>query len=173
MIREVCNNARMWIFFYYFLSIVDCSIVSFRYIAKSFSKCLCMCVCVCVYMYIHIRLFSVSLSQDTEYSFLCSTIGPCLSFLYIVVYISTLAWKIPWMVEPGRLRSMGSLRVGHDWATSLSLFTFTHWRRKWQRAPVFLPGESQGRGNLVGFCLMVLHRVGHAWSDLAAAVCIW
>ena len=33
---------------------------------------------------------------------------------------STLAWKIPWMEEPGRLQSMGSLRVGHDWATSLS-----------------------------------------------------
>ena len=37
---------------------------------------------------------------------------------------STLAWKIPWTEEPGRLQSMGSLRVGHDWATSLSLFTF-------------------------------------------------
>jgi len=59
---------------------------------------------------------------------------------------STLAWKIPWMEEPGRLQSMGSLRVGHDWATSLSLFTFLHWRRKWQPTPVFLPGESQGRG---------------------------
>ena len=59
---------------------------------------------------------------------------------------STLAWKIPWMEEPRRLQSMGSLRVGHDWATSLSLFTFMHWRKKWQPTPVFLPGESQGRG---------------------------
>ena len=41
-----------------------------------------------------------------------------------------LAWKIPWMAEPGRLKSTGSLRVRHDWATSLSLFTFVHWRRK-------------------------------------------
>ena len=151
---------------------------------------------------------------------------------------STLAWKIPWTEEPGRLQSMRSLRVGHDWATSLShieegngnplqcsclenprdgrawwllsmglyrvrhdwsdlaagpsfgdgngtpvqysclenpmdggawkaevhgvlmvghnwatsvsLFTFMHWRRKWQPTPVFLPGESQGRGSLVG-----------------------
>ena len=47
------------------------------------------------------------------------------------------------------LQSMGSLRVGHDWVTSLSLFTFMHWRRKWQPAPVFLPGESQGWGSLV------------------------
>ena len=37
-------------------------------------------------------------------------------------WTSTLAWKIPWMKEPGRLQSMGSLGVRHDWATSLSLF---------------------------------------------------
>ena len=59
---------------------------------------------------------------------------------------STLVWKIPWMEEPGRLQSMGSQRVGHDCVTSLSLFTFVHWRRKWQPTPVFLPGESQGWG---------------------------
>ena len=63
---------------------------------------------------------------------------------------STLAWKIPWTEEPGRLQSMGSLRVGHDWGTSLSLVSFMHWRRKWQPTPVFLPGESQGRRSLVG-----------------------
>ena len=39
----------------------------------------------------------------------------------IATHSSTLAWKIPWMEEPGKLRSMGSLRVGHDRATSLSL----------------------------------------------------
>ena len=60
-----------------------------------------------------------------------------------------LAWTIPGMEEPGRLQSMGSRRVGQDWATSLSLFTFMHWRRKWQPAPVFLPGESQGQESLV------------------------
>ena len=63
---------------------------------------------------------------------------------------STLAWKIPWTVERGGLQYMGSLRVGHDWATSLSLFTFMHWRRKWQPTPVFLSGESQEQGSLVG-----------------------
>ena len=66
---------------------------------------------------------------------------------------STLAWKIPWTEEPGRLQSMGSLRVVQDWAPSLSLFTFMHWRRKWQPTPVFLPGESQGRRSLVGCSL--------------------
>ena len=50
------------------------------------------------------------------------------------------------MEEPGRLQSMGLLSVRHDWATSLSLFSFIHWRRKWQPTPVFLPWESQGRG---------------------------
>ena len=68
----------------------------------------------------------------------------------MVPHSSTLAWKIPWTEEPGRLQSMGSLWVGHDWATSLSLFTFMHWRRKWQPTPVFLPGEYQGWGSLVG-----------------------
>ena len=48
---------------------------------------------------------------------------------------SPLAWKIPRMEEPGRLQSMGSWRLGHNWATSLSLFTFMHWRRKWQPTP--------------------------------------
>ena len=68
----------------------------------------------------------------------------------MATHSSTLAWKIPWTEEPGRLQSMGSRRVRHDWATSLSLFTFMHWRRKWQPTPVFLPGESQGQQSLVG-----------------------
>ena len=68
----------------------------------------------------------------------------------MAIHSSTLAWKMPWMEEPGGLQSMGSLRVRHDWATSLSLFTFTHWRRERQPTPVFLTGESQGRGSLVG-----------------------
>ena len=68
----------------------------------------------------------------------------------MALHSSTLAWKIPWMEEPGGLQSMGSCRVGHDWVTSLSLFTFMHWRRQWQPTPVLLPGESQGRGSLVG-----------------------
>ena len=71
------------------------------------------------------------------------------------------------MGEPGGLQSMGSLRVGCDWATSLSPFTFMQWRR-WQPTPVFLPGESQGWHSLVGCCLWG-RRVGHDWSDLAAA----
>ena len=59
---------------------------------------------------------------------------------------STLAWKIPRTEEPGRLQSMGLLRVRHDWATSLSLFTFMHWRRKWQPTPVFLPENPRDGG---------------------------
>ena len=77
---------------------------------------------------------------------------------------STLAWKLPWTEEPGRLQSMGPRRVGHDRATSLSLFTFMHRRRKWQPTPVFLPGESQGQQSLVGY-----HLWGHTESDMTEA----
>ena len=73
-------------------------------------------------------------------------------------------------VYAARLQSMRLLGVGHDSVTSLSLFTTMHWRRKWQPTPVFLPGESQGRGSLVGCCLGI-RRVGHDWIDLAAAAC--
>ena len=66
---------------------------------------------------------------------------------------TALAWKIPWTEEPGGLPSVGSQRVGYDGVTSTSLFPFLHWRRKWQPAPVFSPGGSQGRGSLVGCCL--------------------
>ena len=66
---------------------------------------------------------------------------------------STLAWKIPWTEKPGRLQSTRSQRVGHNCETSLSLFTFMLWKRKWQPTPVFLRADSQGRGSLVGCCL--------------------
>ena len=85
----------------------------------------------------------------------------------MATHSSALAWKIPWMEEPGGLQSMGSLRVRHDWATSLSLFTFMHWRRKWQPTPVFLPGESQGRWGLVGCRLW-----GCTESDMTSAIVI-
>ena len=71
----------------------------------------------------------------------------------MATHSSVLSWRIPGMGEPGGLPSMGLHRVGHDSATSLSLFTFMHWRRKWQPTPVFLPGESQERGSLVGYHL--------------------
>ena len=91
----------------------------------------------------------------------------------MATHSSTLAWKIPWMEEPGRLQSMGSLRVGHDWATSLSLFTFTfHFHA--------LEKETATHSSILGWRIpeteepsglpsMGSHRVGHDWSDLAAA----
>ena len=56
----------------------------------------------------------------------------------------------------------GVARVGHDWATSLSLFTFMHWRRKWQPIPVFLPGESQGQEAW----LAAVYGVAQSWTWL-------
>ena len=79
---------------------------------------------------------------------------------------STFAQKIPWLEEPGGLQSMGSLEL--DTTERLhfhfSLFTFMHWRRKWQPTPVFLPGESQGWGSLVG-----CHLWGRTESDTTEA----
>ena len=82
----------------------------------------------------------------------------------MATHSSTLAWKIPWTDKPGGLQSMGLHRVRHDWATSLSFFTFMHWRRKWQPTPVFLPGESQRWRSLVG-----CHLWGHTESDTTEA----
>ena len=79
----------------------------------------------------------------------------------MATHSSILAWEIPWMEEPGRLLSMGLWRVRHDWATSLSLFTFRHWRRKWQPTLVLLPGKSYGWRSLVGYCPW-----GHKESDM-------
>ena len=122
--------------------------------------------------------FSLVPQDNYDLLFLSQYLTPSLCVhrqgnILLPFHSSTFAWKIPWMEGPGRLQSMGSPRVGHDWATSLSLFTFMLWRRKWQPTPVFLPGESQGLGEPCGepggLPSMGSHRVGHNWSDLAAA----
>ena len=82
----------------------------------------------------------------------------------MATHSSVLAWRIPGTEEPGGLQSMASLWVEHDWATLLSLFTFMHWRGKWQSPPVFLPGESQGRGSLVGWT--AVYGVAQSWTWL-------
>ena len=76
----------------------------------------------------------------------------------MATHSSTLALEIPWTEEPGRLQSMGSLRVVPDWATSLSLFTSMHWRRKW---PVLLPGEI-----LLFSCLENSRDGGSCWAAI-------
>ena len=121
------------------------------YLFRDFSKhtgvnSMCFCRNTCTYLPAmtpnhHYQGSSANLNWKTLGHWLEKAMAP---------HSSTLAWKIPWMEEPGRLQSMGSLRIRYDWATSLSLFTFLHWRRKWQPTPVFLPGEFQGRGSLVG-----------------------
>ena len=108
-------------------------------------------------------LHNHSLWNHLHYSLFYSTLATH-SEKAMASHSSTLAWKIPWTEEPGGLQSMGLKRVGHDWATSLSLFTFMHWTRKWQPTPVFLPGESQRRGSLVGCRLW-----GHTELDTTEA----
>ena len=88
---------------------------------------------------------------------------------------STLAWRIPWMEEPGRLQSMGLLIVGHDWATSLSLFTF-HFHALEKEVATHssvLAWRIPGTEEPVGLPSMGAHRVGHNWCDLAAAAAAW
>ena len=82
---------------------------------------------------------------------------------------STLAWKIPWMEEPGRLQSMGLLRVGHDWATSLFTFHFHALEKEMATHSSVLAWRIPGTGEPGGLPSMGSHRVGHDWSDLAAA----
>ena len=86
---------------------------------------------------------------------------------------STLAWKIPWTQEPGGPQSMGSLKVGHNWVTSLSLFTFMHWRRKWQHTPMFLPGESQGCKSLVGWSMGSVRSQSRTWLKQLSSSGSW
>ena len=83
---------------------------------------------------------------------------------------STLAWKITWTEEPGRLQSMGSLRVGYHWATSLSLFTFHFHALEKEMAThsSVLAWRIPGTGEPIGLPSMGSHRVRHDWSDLAA-----
>ena len=103
--------------------------------------------------------FIVQLSH--QYMTRWTSVGKVMSLLFNMLYrldsekamaphSSTLAWKISWTEEPGMLQSMRSLRVRHDWATSLLLSTFMHCRRKWQPTPVFLLGESPRQRSLVG-----------------------
>ena len=82
---------------------------------------------------------------------------------------STLAWKIPWTEEPGRLQSMGSLRVGHNGATSLSLFNFHALEKEMATHSSVLAWRIPGMGQPSGLPSMGSHRVGHDRSDLAAA----
>ena len=101
-------------------------------------------------MFGNIYSLQIALHAKINWDWICLLVAKAMA-----PHSSTLVWKIPWMVKPGGLQSMGSLRLRHDWATWLSLFTFMHWRRKWQPTPVFLPGEAQGRGSLVGCRLWV------------------
>ena len=89
-------------------------------------------------------------------------------------HASTLAWKIPWTEEPGRLQSMGSLKD----ATERLHFHFSLWRRKWRRKwqlekemavhASVLAWRIPGTGEPGGLPSTGSHKVGHDWSNLAA-----
>ena len=125
----------------------------------------------------HMRMALIRKTENNKCWWECGENGnfahcwPIMLEKALAPHSSTLAWKLPWTEEPSGLQSMGSLRVGHNWATSLSLSTFhfhalekemaTHssvlaWRIPWTEKP----GRLQSMGS---------HRVGHNWSDFTAA----
>ena len=81
---------------------------------------------------------------------------------------STLAWKIPWTEEPGRLQTMESQRVGHDWATYSFTFHFHALEKEMATHSSILAWSIPGTGEPGGPLSTGSHRVGHDWSDLAA-----
>ena len=86
----------------------------------------------------------------------------------MATHSSTLAWKILWTEEPGRLQSMGSLRVGHDWPTFTFTFYFHALEKEMATHSSVLAWRIPGTGETGGLPSMGSHRVGHDWSDLAA-----
>ena len=86
----------------------------------------------------------------------------------VAPHSSILAWKIPWMEEPGRLQSMGSQRVGHHWTTSLhflhSLYTLSLQKEMATHSSV-LAWRIPRTGEPGGLLSMVLHRVRHDWLN--------
>ena len=129
-------------------------------------------VCVKYYSFWQVLLNSPS-KVICQTDAIISVLLECLLEKAMAPHSSTLAWKIPWTKEPGRLQSMGSLRVGHDWATSLSLFTFTfHFHtleKEMATHSSVLAWRIPGTGEPGGLLFMGSHRVGHNWSNLATA----
>ena len=87
----------------------------------------------------------------------------------MVPHSNTLAWKIPWTEEPGRLQSMGLWRVRNDWVTSFSLFYFHALEKEMTTHSSVLAWRIPGTGEPGGLPSMGWRRVGHNWSELAAA----
>ena len=115
--------------------------------------------------YYYMLLCSLKTRQKGEINYIC---GRLLSEKAMAPHSSTLAWKIPWMEEPGRLQSMGSLSQ-----TRLSHFTFTFdfhaLEKEMATHSSVLAWRIPGTGEPGGLQSMGSHRVRHDWSDLAAA----
>ena len=114
------------------------------------SECVYVCACECVYVSMRVCMCA------SEFLNVCDWVWVCMCECDREGNGSQVQYSClenPMDRGDCRLQSTGSQRVRYDWATSLSLFTFIHWRSKWQHTPVFVPGESQGRQSLVG-CLL-------------------
>ena len=90
----------------------------------------------------------------------------------MAAHSSTLAWKIPWMEEPGRLQSMGSWRVRQDCDFTFT-FHFHALEKEMATHSSVLAWRISGTGEPGRLLSMGSHRVGHDWSDLAAIAAAW
>ena len=88
----------------------------------------------------------------------------------MATHSSTLAWKILWIEEPGRLQSVRSLRLGHDFTFT---FHFHALEKEMATHSCVLAWRIPGMGEPGRLPSMGSHRVGHDWSDLAAAADIY
>ena len=116
-----------------------------------------------------ISAFSLKRGKINEKWNSCFKWGPTLCMEKAMApHSSTLAWKLPWTEEPGRLQSMGSLSQ-----TRLSDFTFTfHFHaleKEMATHSSVLAWRISGMAEPNGLPSVGSHRVGHDWSDLAAA----
>ena len=118
------------------------------------------------YQRIHGRWFHLYVVQR-QANLVCGNISN--SEKAVAPHSSTLAWKIPWTEEPGRLQSMGLPRVGHNWATSFDFSLSCIEEGNGNPLQCVLAWRTPGTQEPGGLPSLGLHRVGHDWSDLAAA----
>ena len=91
----------------------------------------------------------------------------------MATHSSTLAWKIPWMEEPGRAAVHGVSKSRTQLSSFIFTFHFPALEKEMATHSSVLAWRIPGRGEPGGLPSMGSHRVGHDWSDLAAAAEIW
>ena len=117
-----------------------------------------------------IKLWFIALSKFHVYGIIFLLLYTLQLEKAMATHSSTLAWKIPWTEEPGRLQSMGSQRVGHDWATSLYSLHTLSLEKEMATYSSILAWRIPWTGEPGGPWSMGSQRVRHDWSDSAREI---